>query len=199
MVGAISDIQLWCLRPLVELGRPLRLCMVMHVLRKIFMLWVTLIFCGVNYLYKTKRTLERRNHTTKTKLDASDYHILGCYLHSDYAPIAGMHVKSRHGLGDRNGDWNPSRISVRNPKHGRQGPCGKRKKSPYCAPWPVHRGKLQDKVSSNQDATIDEPFAPRAPILRGWVLEDLVHRPYHCCLHLKMSLIPVVQRHTVSS
>ena len=28
----------------------------------------------MNYLYKIKRTLERRNHTRKTKLDASDYH-----------------------------------------------------------------------------------------------------------------------------
>ena len=44
IVRAISDIQLWCLRPLVELGRPLRLCMVMDVLRKFFILWVTLIF-----------------------------------------------------------------------------------------------------------------------------------------------------------
>ena len=41
--------------------------------------------------------------------------------------------------------------------------------------------------------------APQVPILRGGVLEDLVHRPYHFCLHLKMSLAPVVQRHTVSS
>ena len=38
MVGAISDIQLWCLRLPIELGQPPRLCMVMHVLRKIFML-----------------------------------------------------------------------------------------------------------------------------------------------------------------
>ena len=27
MVGAVSDIQLWCLRLPIELGRPLRLCM----------------------------------------------------------------------------------------------------------------------------------------------------------------------------
>ena len=38
MVGAISDFQLWCLRLPIELGQPPRLCMVMHVLRKIFML-----------------------------------------------------------------------------------------------------------------------------------------------------------------
>ena len=72
-------------------------------------------------------------------------------------------------------------------------------KSAYRAPWPVHRGKLQDKVSSHQHAPIDEPFAPRVPILWGWVLEDRVHRPYPFCLHLKMSLVPVVQPHTVSS
>ena len=74
MVGAVSDIQLWCLGLPIELRQSLRLCMVMHVLRKIFILWVTLIFCGVNDLYKIKRTLERRNHTTKIKVDAHDYH-----------------------------------------------------------------------------------------------------------------------------
>ena len=78
-------------------------------------------------------------------------------------------------------------------------PAAREKSRPIVLLGLCIRGKLQDKVSSNQDATIDEPFAPRAPILRGWNLEDLVHRPYHCCLHLKMSLIPVVQRHTVSS
>ena len=72
-------------------------------------------------------------------------------------------------------------------------------KSAYRAPWPVHRGKLQDKVSYNQDAAIDEPFAPRVPVLWGCILEDLVHRPYHFYLHLKKSLVPVMQRHTVSS
>ena len=52
---------------------------------------------------------------------------------------------------------------------------------------------------THQHAPIDEPFAPRVPILWGWVLEDRVHRPYPFCLHLKMSLVPVVQPHTVSS
>ena len=52
-------------------------------------------------------------------------------------------------------------------------------KSAYRAPWTVHRGKLQDKVSSHQHAPIDEPFAPRVPILWGWVLEDRVHRRGH--------------------
>ena len=92
MVGAVSDIQLWCLRLPIELGRPLRLCMVMHVLRNFFILWATLIFCGVNDLYKIKRTLERRNHTTKLKVDELATTILGCCACSYYATITAMHI-----------------------------------------------------------------------------------------------------------
>ena len=78
-------------------------------------------------------------------------------------------------------------------------PAAREKSRPIVLLGLCIRGKLQDKVSYNQDAEIDEPFAPRVLVLWGCILEDLVHRPYHFCLHLKKSLVPVMQRHTVSS
>ena len=71
MVGAISDIQLWCLRPLVELGRPLKLCMVMHVLRKTFTIKLTPRLYVMNVLYKMYHLLQRWDCTTKNELDSS--------------------------------------------------------------------------------------------------------------------------------
>ena len=56
-------------------------------------------------------------------------------------------------------------------------PAAREKSRPIVLLGLCIRGKLQDKVSANQDAPIGEPFAPRVSILRGCVLDYLVHRP----------------------
>ena len=103
----------------------------------------------MNNLYKIKRTLERRNHTTKIKVDARDYHtrlLLTLRLRSycwyarknrDMGYAIEMAIKIRPG-------YRCEALSM----VGRV-PAAREKSRPIVLLGLCIRGKLQDKVSSN--------------------------------------------------
>ena len=103
----------------------------------------------MNDLYKIKRTVERRNHTTTKKVDASDYHTrllltlqlrcCCCYARKnrDMGYAIEMAIKIRPG-------YRCEALSM----VGRV-PAAREKSRPIVLLGLCIRGKLQDKVSSN--------------------------------------------------
>ena len=103
----------------------------------------------MNDLYRIKRTLERRNHTTKLKVDARDYHtrlLLAlrlrcccCYARKnrDMGYAIEMATEIRPGYRYEA----PSMVG--------RVPAAREKSRPIVLLGLCIRGKLQDKVSSN--------------------------------------------------
>ena len=145
----------------------------------------------MNYLYKTKLTLERRNHTTKTKLDASDHHT---------GLLLTLRLRCYHCYARRNGNmcWIATFARAMG-QGGRTASAtmagrvaGAKNLSPLIALLGLLiRRKLPRNGIFTYHVCLTHPFAPERLILRGYVLYHLAHWSCEFRLHSQKLISPV--------
>ena len=145
----------------------------------------------MNDLYRIKRTLERRNHTTKLKVDARDYHTrllrmlllryYYCYARNNSGTCCTVSFARALGRGGR---WASATMAGR--------VAGAKKLSPLIALLGLLiRRKLPRYGIFTYHVCLTHPFAPERLFFRGCVRCHLAHRCCKFCLHLQKIISPL--------
>ena len=145
----------------------------------------------MNGLYKIKRTLERRNHTTKMKVDARDYHTrllrmlllryYYCYARNNSGTCCTVSFARALGRGGR---WASATMAGR--------VAGAKKLSPLIALLGLLiRRKLPRYGIFTYHVCLTHPFAPERLILWGCVIYHLAHQSCEFRLHSQKLMSPV--------
>ena len=145
----------------------------------------------MNDLYRIKRTLERRNHTTKIKVDARDYHTrllrmlllryYYCYARNNSGTCCTVSFARALGRGGR---WASATMAGR--------VAGAKKLSPLVALLGLLiRRKLPRNGIFTYHVCLTHRFARERLILRGCVFYHLAHRSSEFRLHSHNFFSPV--------